>query len=195
MTELEVRPITDDEWPHAAGVLARAFQSNPSFEWMLEGDPVTRAGQLIEMVGSPPPPGTMTAGAWQGRLLVGVARMSLPPDCIGARFRSLGQPAPFEGEEPQGHARVEHSRVPIGAHEPDEPHWHIGPIAVEPGMQGRGIGHRVMQPLLARVDEDGIPAWLETDKHENVRFYEAHGFEIVDTEEVFGVMNWWMSRT
>lgn len=191
---IEVRPITAEEWPHAAGLVARAFQTNPGFVWMLPGDPVTRAGSLYDMVANPPPPEAVTAGAWQGRLLVGMARISPPPFCIGARMRSAGPPPAYEGDEPEGAARVLHGMAGFGENEPDEPHWHFGPVAVEPGLQGRGIGGRVMAPLLARVDATGIPAWLETDKIENVRFYEAHGFEIVTAEEKFGVMSWWMSR-
>jgi ribosomal protein S18 acetylase RimI-like enzyme len=37
-------------------------------------------------------------------------------------------------------------------------------------------------------------AYLETDKPENVRFYERFGFEVVGEEEVLGVPNWFMLR-
>ena len=48
-------------------------------------------------------------------------------------------------------------------HDPEEPHWHLGPVAVD--------------------------AHLETDRPENVSFYERFGFEIVGEQEVLGVPN------
>jgi hypothetical protein len=36
--------------------------------------------------------------------------------------------------------------------------------------------------------------YLETDKTENVRFYERFGFEVIGEEPVIGVPNWFMRR-
>jgi len=36
--------------------------------------------------------------------------------------------------------------------------------------------------------------YLETDKRENVRFYERFGFEVIAREPVIGVPNWFMRR-
>jgi hypothetical protein len=51
-----------------------------------------------------------------------------------------------------------------------------------------------MTQLLEGVDAVGDPAFLETDKPENVRFYERFGFEVVDDAEPFGVPTWFMLR-
>ena len=121
--------------------------------------------------------------------------MSQPPLCLGARAKAFGPPPAFEGESPEGDARLLHGLAMFADNEPDETHWHVGPVAVEPELQGRGIGHLVIGPLLAQLDDDGIPGWLETDKVENVRFYEAHGFEIDQAESRFGVEFWLMRRS
>jgi ribosomal protein S18 acetylase RimI-like enzyme len=44
------------------------------------------------------------------------------------------------------------------------------------------------------MDAAGEDAYLETDKPENVRFYERFGFEVVGEQEVIGVPNWYMAR-
>jgi len=44
------------------------------------------------------------------------------------------------------------------------------------------------------VDGTGAPAYLETDKRENVRLYQRFGFSIVESAEVLAVPNWFMSR-
>jgi hypothetical protein len=51
-----------------------------------------------------------------------------------------------------------------------------------------------MEVFRAQMDAVGEAAYLETDKPENVRFYERFGFEVVGEEEVLGVPNWFMIR-
>ena len=40
----------------------------------------------------------------------------------------------------------------------------------------------------------GARAYLETDKRENVRLYQRFGFTVVESAEVLGIPNWFMSR-
>ena len=65
-----------------------------------------------------------------------------------------------------------------------EEHWHLGPVGVEPGFQGRGIGGALMRAVCAWLDEGTRRAWLETDKERNVRFYSGLGFEVADKATV-----------
>lgn len=75
-----------------------------------------------------------------------------------------------------------------------EPHWHVGPVAVEVGRQGQGLGTRMMQTLCDDLDRAGEVAFLETDKPENVRFYRKFGFDVSAEADVLGTRNWWMRR-
>jgi len=79
-------------------------------------------------------------------------------------------------------------------HDLEERHWHLGPVAVDAHLQGKGIGSKLMQAFCAQMDAVGEVAYLETDKESNVRFYERFGFEVVGEEEVLGVPNWFMIR-
>ena len=78
--------------------------------------------------------------------------------------------------------------------DPDEPHSHLGPIGVEPELQGRGIGSLILSEYTRRLDAGGEDSYLETDKPENVALYSRFGFEIVDESEMYGVHNWFMWR-
>ena len=80
-------------------------------------------------------------------------------------------------------------------HHPSEPHWHFGPIAVVPEMQGQGIGSRLLEHFCRYVDQAGEAAFLETDGLENVRLYERFGFSVTDEALLIGVRNWFMWRT
>ena len=45
-----------------------------------------------------------------------------------------------------------------------------------------------------RLDAAGQVGYLETDKAENVSFYERFGYETLGEQEVIGVPNWFMRR-
>ena len=53
---------------------------------------------------------------------------------------------------------------------------------LHPVAQGRGLGSSVLAPVLGRCDDEGLGAYLESSKEENLAFYSRHGFEV--TEEV-----------
>jgi GNAT superfamily N-acetyltransferase len=61
---------------------------------------------------------------------------------------------------------------------PREPHWYLAVLGTEPASQGRGIGSALMQPILDRCDTEGLPAYLESSKEQNIPFYSRHGFEV-----------------
>ena len=63
---------------------------------------------------------------------------------------------------------------------PKEPHWYLATLGTAPEHQGRGVGAALLQPVLARADEDGMPAYLESSKERNVPFYSRFGFEVVE---------------
>jgi GNAT superfamily N-acetyltransferase len=76
----------------------------------------------------------------------------------------------------------------------DEPHSHLGPLAVDAHLQGQGIGTRILIEYGRRLDAEGLVGYLETDKAENVRLYERHGFEVIGEQKVIGIPNWFMRR-
>jgi ribosomal protein S18 acetylase RimI-like enzyme len=67
-------------------------------------------------------------------------------------------------------------------------------MAVDVHLQGRGVGSAMLADFCARMDEQGAVAYLETDKSENVRFYERFAFSVVAESKVLGVPSWFMSR-
>ncbi len=74
------------------------------------------------------------------------------------------------------------------------PHWYLGALGVDPGLHGRGIGSALLAAWLEGVDRGGWPAYLETDRVENVDFYQRVGFEVVDETAIFGARVWCMRR-
>lgn len=64
---------------------------------------------------------------------------------------------------------------------PREDHWYLAILGTHPDHQGRGLGSTVLRPVLERCDLDGVGAYLESSKPENVPFYERHGFRATGT--------------
>jgi ribosomal protein S18 acetylase RimI-like enzyme len=67
---------------------------------------------------------------------------------------------------------------------PDEPHWYLPMIGVEPNAQGRGLGGALMRHVVARCDHEGVLAYLESSNPRNITLYERHGFEVMGTIQI-----------
>ena len=180
----------------AAAVAARALRDSPTTVASYGEDPMERMARnyrtfagLFDHVSVP------QVGALCGSCPIAVAVVSPPGKCVGALFGDyaadvLARPVPDIGDPAREQvfwARWTEDDLP-------EDHWHIGPVGVEPGFQGRGIGAAVMRELCSRLDADVAVGWLETDKEINVRFYLALGFEVVDRTEILDVPTWYMRR-
>jgi len=63
-------------------------------------------------------------------------------------------------------------------HPPAPPHFYLAALGVEPGHQGKGLGSRLLRPVLEICDSDGIAAYLESSKESNIDFYGRHGFRV-----------------
>lgn len=59
---------------------------------------------------------------------------------------------------------------------PHEKHFYLAFIAVAPRLQGMGLGSALLEANLRRIDERGIPAYLENSNARNTGLYERHGF-------------------
>lgn len=78
--------------------------------------------------------------------------------------------------------------------DPQEPHVHLGPIGVAPRSQRQGIGTVLMNRYIEQLEEERSAGYLETDRLENVEFYQKFGFVVEHEEVVIGTPTWYMSR-
>ncbi len=69
---------------------------------------------------------------------------------------------------------------------PEEPCWHLAFIAVDPSLQGKGLGSALLEESLKQCDRDGRPAYLESTNAANLSLYRRFGFEqtgVIETEQ------------
>jgi len=78
-----------------------------------------------------------------------------------------------------------------------EKHWYLYVLGVDPSYQGQGNASKLLKPMLARLDEEGLPAYLETHKEKNVAMYQHFGFDVVEESTLPGttLITWAMKRT
>lgn len=196
LPKLQVRHLRSGESRFTAGLAARAMRDNPTTEAMFGPESLERLAQmqLIWTAFFHRPPGTALGAFYKG-VLVGLACATPPGGCIGFAYgphaaRVANAPEPLLGDP----ARADYVRATYAVHDLPDRHWHVGPVAVEPRFQGRGIGHALMRELIAVMDAEGSASWAETDTEPNVRFYKALGWDVAKTIQVVGIPLWFIHR-
>jgi GNAT superfamily N-acetyltransferase len=80
-------------------------------------------------------------------------------------------------------------------HHPRDPHFFVWMLAVSPRQQRTGVGRALLNTALARAEEFGMPAYLETAKPANLPYYSSFGFrEIGEAQLPRGAPIWFMMR-
>ncbi len=66
----------------------------------------------------------------------------------------------------------------MGEHHPEEPHFYLANVGVDPGSRGKGNGAKLLDRVLGTCDDEGIVAYLESSNPRNITLYERAGFEV-----------------
>jgi ribosomal protein S18 acetylase RimI-like enzyme len=194
---MEVGAFDASEIEEVLDVLARGMRDNPLHVAAFGEDPERRRrsfrGLMAAAFSIRDISHTLVARREDG-VIVGVCGMMPPGNCL-PDFRQRLQLLPtLLSIGPRAVGRMMRWLGVWEKHDPEERHWHLGPLAVDAHLQGMGVGSRMMQVFCAQMDAAREDTYLETDKRENVRFYERFGFEVVGEQEVLGVTNYFMLR-
>jgi len=177
-----VRLAQQDEWQSLGALLGHAFFDDPVWDWVVQ-DPKRRRKHLGQFLGHVIHARVRSGTVWTTTQHEGAAVWAPPGDwkvhplktlpalpsalrCVGLRDLQarLGALAKMEA----GH--------------PTEPHWYLEILAARHDLRGIGVGTALITPMLDRCDTEGLPAYLESSKAENLPFYHRFGFEV--TEEL-----------
>jgi ribosomal protein S18 acetylase RimI-like enzyme len=72
----------------------------------------------------------------------------------------------------------------MSGYHPDEPHWYLPLLGVDPLHHGKGMGSALLQHALVICDQDSKYAYLESSNPRNITLYQRHGFELLGTIQV-----------
>ena len=67
----------------------------------------------------------------------------------------------------------------VGEGHPDEAHWYLPAMGVDPRCQGKGYGAALLRTSLAACDDAHVAAYLESTNPSNVPFYGRFGFDVI----------------
>jgi len=193
-----IRELAESDIASAVGIIARGMRDNPLHIAALGSDADIRGQRLVSMFTVALPlifsKGTVL-GAFDRDTLVGIAGMIAPGRCQPSYTDKLSfMPRIVPAVGGGGLARVGRWMSEWGRRDLREPHWHLGPVAVDAHLQGKGIGTLLMREYCGRIDRVGLAGYLETDKPENVAFYERFGFQTIVSASVLDTPNWFMTR-
>lgn len=193
---IEIRRMTAADMDSVCEVIGLAFADNPSTLANVHGDRA-RARRLMQEAVRVAKFGrgwSHALVAEQGGMVVGALNAAEWPHCqLGMVEKIKTAPAMvriMKAALPRAFTMMNKRE----ARDPHEPHWHIGPIGVRPELQGNGVGKALLKTFLATVDEQGSPAFLETDVDRNVVLYESFGFSVTSREDIVGVNTRFMWR-
>ncbi|GAA4283942.1 hypothetical protein GCM10022261_14730 [Brevibacterium daeguense] len=194
---IEVRQLERTELPAAISVIARGMRDNPLHIAAYGPYPQRRLKCHSRLIRARfnATPDMPIFGAFDGDQLLAVAAEA-PVGTCRLSPRQFAREAPrLVGLGPRTALRVGRWVSTWADFDPPEPHVHLGPVAVDARLQGRGLGTTIVQHHCRRLDESGRMGYLETDKEVNVRFYERFGYQVVREAAVLGVPTWFMERS
>lgn len=182
--------------PDLSASLARAFDDDPVTRWLF---PANRYGDRLRQyfamylrrISLRHGTTYTTEDHRGGAIWLPPGKWELTPwdivRTLPTTSRSLGRRLPF----------ALRTLLQIEHRHPKVPHYYLATLGTDPAHQGQGVGSALMQPVLARCDAEGLPAYLESSKERNVPFYARHGFEVTEELDLLGggPRIWLMWRT
>ena len=171
--DVTIDALPADRWPEAGRMAARAFWSEP-YMAVLADDPVelyaTVQDVYLEMDVSAP--SVTTLAAFAGNHIVGIACIDAAGSCF---FCGLNPAAPPPSD--RAHLVLHGAYLAIRElHVGLPPHANIGPIAVEPALQHRGIGRKLLTAAWERAVAERPPTVALDCDPALLTYYEGFGF-------------------
>ena len=172
---LEIRPVTRSDKDRFEAAMTMAFSADPAARWAWP-DPLQFLRIFLPLV-------TLFGGksfdhgtAYIIGDFAGVAQW-LPPG-VQPDDRPISELFQHNMFEPNL-SNVLFLFEQMASFHPNEPHWYIPLMGVDPVFQGRGYGTELMRHGLVACDRDQRPAYLEATSPVNRRLYERHGFRVL----------------
>lgn len=180
---MQIRQATRARIPALTNVLGRAFATDPLAVWpMKPGSGHAEVSQFFALYdGELVDEGWL----WEAGDAAGAA-LWVPPGGetrYGEVDERITKPAVRDELSDDEGARYEMLWDWVWRYAPEEPHWFLDHVGVDPDHQGRGIGGALIRLGLDWSRRDGVPVFLETATPNNVPLYEHLGFR-VDAAEV-----------
>jgi ribosomal protein S18 acetylase RimI-like enzyme len=190
MTKPSASAATSAQAGALAHTLARAFQAEPAFSFIIP-EPDARRKALARAFPMFVREDMAKGIAFATPGCEAVTLWRAPGHAHDGLWDMIRLFPAYAGSLRSGLMRGERVSRFIGKHLPAEPVWYLHFAGCDPAYQGRGMGGAAIRAGLARADADGLPAYLETADPGNLSIYAALGFEHVHELDVPGGPHFW----
>ncbi|HJX06721.1 MAG TPA: GNAT family N-acetyltransferase [Actinomycetota bacterium] len=173
--EVSIQELPPERWPEAGRLAGRAFWTE-DYMVPLADDPIDRFAVVQDLyLRMQTSPTSTTLGAFAGDHVVGLTCIELGTCYFCSLDAEAAPPMSDRTHEVMYGVDLAIRALHVGM----PPHANIGPVAVEPTLQGNGIGGRLVDAAYALAAAEG-PATVSLDCDPRLQtFYEAHGFTAV----------------
>ena len=162
--------------------LNEAFRTDPQFCWFLRDDNRREAARLrfmkMLLKEIALPTGEVTRPAGGGAVSIWIPSQALGPNSLLQELRVFPTILGATGLGRIGRLAAMR-KVMDDLHPMERPHAYLWFLGVRPEAQGLGVGSRMLKAGLAKVDAQGLPAYLESSNAANVPLYRRYGFEVM----------------
>ena len=162
-------------------VLARAFGEDPFMSWLFPAPTyrlkLVQAWMRVEVANA-----LEMEASWVSMISDEIVAGTIwsPPG------RDLHESGTFNqlwylvlGANPDRTSELAQGLSMIGSCHPDEPHFYLNTVGVQPSLAGQGHGGAIIRHTLDLADVDGWPCYLESSSPRNIPLYERLGFEVI----------------
>lgn len=194
MDETLISPLKESQAAETLELLAKAYLTNPiNVAALGTGQSGFRLNKKHFSLMATITPGNVFVAA-QNERIVGMLNFIRYPDCLLPRWRQISLIPRLLLNVGSATPRVLKWFSSWNQMHLREPHSHLGPIAVLPEFQRKGIGAKLMEYYCSILDQNAEVGYLETDRYENIKFYDKFGFRVITKFQVLGIPNWSMRR-
>jgi GNAT superfamily N-acetyltransferase len=184
-----VRAASRDEAAMLGEVLADAFAEDPVFAWLIPPEVRSREDRLRTFFTSMSrgylrqgKPCYVTGDASAAALWAAPGSWSMPLSQI--ILEAAPSALAFRGRLLRAlRTQQQIERLHGGQ---SRPHWYLGYLGTRHERQGQGLGTQMLREVLAPLDAQGVPAYLESSNERNVPLYERNGFRVVGELQALG---------
>ncbi|TXN31876.1 GNAT family N-acetyltransferase [Lacisediminihabitans profunda] len=180
------RVATPQDRDVVVAILVSAFYDDPTWSWAFP-NPALRSEQHARLWGLFVDGALRYPWVWLGQGDT-AASVWIPPDGtdLSHEQEATLEPSIVEMLGADAAPVLEALGLFERAHPRDVPHFFLSLLGTRVEHRGRGHGLALLAANLRRIDELGMPAYLEASNPANVALYARYGFDVIGSFELPG---------
>jgi ribosomal protein S18 acetylase RimI-like enzyme len=180
-----VRPATQADRDAVVRALSAAFYDDPLMRWVFPRD--SRRLAALRRIHQMETDAFMDAGLVFLSANQQAAATWLPPgakESVGPLTVLRNLPTWAAASNPVRAFHALRALAMTEAKRPQQPHYYLGSVGAHPDFQGQGLGSALLDEMMPRIDEEGVPSYLLSSNARNLPLYQRYGYRILEELQI-----------